>query len=129
MPTYEGGNVQQHVSAVTKERQKALHEKKHKENARADKERQREFDGFLKSTKTWEFADWVHDHHDEDDWDAYALFALAQVLRKMFPNMTLWEFKKQATQDVGWDKEKSWMLRGGLADYVTSQFSLMRGWV
>ncbi len=117
------------MSAVAEERQKALHEKKHKERARTDKERQREFDGFLKSTKTWEFADWVHEHHDEDDFVEYALFALAQVLRKAVPNMTLWEFKKIVTEDVGWDKEKSWMLRGGLADYVTSQFSLMRGWV
>ena len=30
------------------------------------------------------------------------------------------------TEDVGWDKEKSWIMRGGLSDYVGGQFSLMR---
>ena len=110
------------MSAVADARQKALHEKAHKQRAATDKERQREFNGFLKSTKTWEFADWVHEHHDEDDFVEYALFALAQVLRKALPNMTLWDFKKMVTEDVGWDKEESWMMRGGLSDYVTGQF-------
>lgn len=114
------------MSAIAEERQKARHEKAHKERAAADKARKRDFNGFLKSTKTWEFADWVHDHHDEDDYVEYALFALAQVLRKALPNMTLWQFKKLVTEDVGWDKEKSWIMRGGLSDYVSGQFSLMR---
>ena len=114
------------MSAVAEARQKARHENSHKAHAAADRARKREINGFLKSTKTWEFADWVHEHHDEDDFVEYALFALAQVLRKALPNMTLWEFKKMVTEDVGWDKEKSWMMRGGLSDYVGGQFSLMR---
>lgn len=114
------------MSAVSEARQKARHEKAHKAHDAAGKTRQRQIAGFLKSTKTWEFADWVHEHHDEDDFMDYGLFALAQVLRKALPNMTLWEFKKIVTEDVGWDKEKSWIMRGGLSDYVGGQFSLMR---
>ena len=114
------------VSAARERRDKALHEKKHKEHQAKAKQQKRNFDGFLKSHKTWEFADWVHDHHDEDDFVEYALFALAQILRKALPNMTLWEFHKIVTEDVGWDKEKSWMMRGGLPDYVSGQFSLMK---
>ena len=114
------------MSVTYEARQKALHEKMHKQHAAAQTRPQREFNGFLKSTKTWEFADWVHEHHDEDDFVEYALFALAQVLRKALPNMTLWEFKKIVTEDVGWDKEKSWIMRGGFSDYVSGQFSLMR---
>jgi|GEM_PF-6565624 len=126
-PPSEQTNAQRQLRAeADRERWKNRHEKLHKQEAARLKSQQRDFDGFLKATKTWEFADWVHDHHDEDDWGTYALFAFAQVLRKMLPNMTLWEFKKLATQEVGWDKEKSWMLRGGLSDYATGQFSLAK---
>ena len=59
------------MSAVAEERQKALHEKMHKQHAATQTRHQREFAGFLKSTKTWEFADWVHEHHDEDDFVEY----------------------------------------------------------
>jgi hypothetical protein len=110
-------------------RQKARHEATHKAHSAAEIRHRREFAGFLKSTKTWEFADWVHEHHDEDDFIEYSLFALAQVLRKALPNMTLWEFQKIVTEDVGWDKEKSFRMRGGFSDYVSGQFSLMRDYM
>ena len=114
------------MSTTSEARQKARHEGTHKAHAAAETRHRREFDGFLKATKTWEFAEWVHNTYDEDDFIEYAKFALAQVLRKALPNMTLWEFRKIVTEDVGWDKEKSFRMRGGFSDYVTGQFSEMR---